>query len=197
MTDATPISLGMMTLAAFISRFEQDGPFEILEGEIVPKMPNVFGHGLVANRLAAAMNAVAATKGRGEAFVETTFIRPEDSLEGWVKGSRIPDVMFITSERLDAYQSSTPDWRSKPLMLVPDIVIEVVSPTDSYSDVDAKVTRYLNDGVQFVWVVDPQRNKVAIHEHDSSVQVNLSAGATLTGGDVLPEFEIEVTKLFR
>ena len=62
------------------------------------------------------------------------------------------------------------DWQFKPFVIVPDLCVEIVSANDNYQDVDAKVDRYLSDGVKLVWVM---RNQ----------SVAVFSRLTLTGGD--------------
>ncbi|MCK6581101.1 MAG: hypothetical protein L6Q98_23675, partial [Anaerolineae bacterium] len=46
----TAVEMGLLTLDEFIRRFDEEGPFEILEGEIAPKMPNVARHTLTMHK---------------------------------------------------------------------------------------------------------------------------------------------------
>jgi len=82
------------------------------------------------------------------------------------------------------------------LALVPDVVAEVVSPTDRHTDIAAKVRRYLDDGVQLVWVVDPQARVVTAHRAGSDHSLWLSGEAVLSGADVTPGFELPLPRLF-
>ena len=88
-----------------------------------------------------------------------------ESLPNWVKGSRVPDLC-----------------------------VEVISANDSYIDVDAKVERYLADGVRVVWVFNPRQKSIAIHTPDSIRR--LSEDDALDGGEVLPSFSVPVGTLF-
>jgi len=47
--------------------------------------------------------------------------------------------------------------------IAPDLAVEVVSPHDLYSEVEAKVNDYLGAGVSLVWVVDPPTRSVRVH----------------------------------
>lgn len=192
MTDTMLTGIGLMTLEEFTRRQDEDGPFEILDGEIVPKMPNVASHAITIKRLFVALLGFE-SKGI-EVFSEATFVLLDDT--HWVKGSRIPDLMVYKSERLKDYYQNTPDWESKPFALVPDLVIEVVSPTDKYSDIDARFARYLEDGVRVVWITDPQQRKAAVHRAGSSQQTNLVVGDTLTEGEIIPDYALSLAELF-
>jgi Uma2 family endonuclease len=130
--------------------------------------------------------------GRGEAFSEAPYVLVE--AKNWVKGSRVPEVMYCSAERLKAYREQVPDWKSKPLILVPDLVVEVVSANDRYTDIQSKVEVYQNDGVNLIWVIDPHRQKVIVHQ--GNLQTILSVQDTLSGGEVVPGFEVPVADLF-
>lgn len=100
---------------------------------------------------------------------------------------RAPDLMFYPKERLDP--SSIPrSYLQEP----PDLVVEVVFPTDSRSDIEAKVEEHLNMGVKATWLLDPQRRAVTVLPQ----RRNLKEGDILEEGDVLPGFSIPVPALF-
>jgi Uma2 family endonuclease len=181
-----------MPLADFI-RWSSEAPFELIDGQVVPRMPTVSGHNKASKRIFMLLVPFEA-EGLGEVFQEATYVLTD--APDWVRGSRIPDVMFVSAAKLKQFEESIPDADSKPYILVPDIAVEVVSPTDSYSDIDARVSRYLQDGVLLIWIIDPQRQKVAVHQLGSDQQANLEGDAILDGGAVLPGFKVAVKEIF-
>lgn len=195
MVAPTPIKVGM-PVDEFIRLFEQDGPFELIDGERTRMTPNVFGHIRATNRLFALLFAFVSPRHLGEVFSEGTFTLTDPTDPNWVKGSRIPDIMFIRAERLAAYEQTTPNARDLPLALVPDLVVEIVSPTDLYSKVNIKVQKYLADGVKLVWVVDLMRESVVVHETGSNAATTLTKDQMLTGGSVMEGFEIKIASIF-
>jgi Uma2 family endonuclease len=80
--------------------------------------------------------------------------------------------------------------------LVPDLCVEIVSPSENYTDVNAKVALYFEDGVKIVWIIDPQQRTIAIYERGSDQFTLLGQDRTLSGGDVLPGFEIALADIF-
>lgn len=182
-----------MALADFVEQYNQQ-PFELVNGEVVTLSPNVAGHNYTGKRLFRALDTFIEPRKLGELAYETPFALSDTA--DWVKGSRTPDLMFFSAERWSAYIAATPDWKSKPYLLVPDLVIEVVSPNDRYTDIQDKIDGYLGDGVQVAWVVDPQRRKIIIHVADSDQQTTLRESGTLTGGEILPGFSVPVKSLF-
>jgi Uma2 family endonuclease len=69
----------------------------------------------------------------------------------------------------------------------PDLVVEVVSPNDTVSDLDAKIHEFLQAGTKLVWVVNPETRTVLVRRADGTLQL-LTDPAELTGEAVLPGF---------
>jgi Uma2 family endonuclease len=186
-TEATPL----MPLEAWIEQFARH-PFEWIDGAKIPMSPSVAGSNYTAAILFRALDRIVSAKGLGEVMLEASFAFTRTTQ--WVYKSLVPDIAYIEAQKLAAYRANTPDWKRKPYMVVPDLVAEIVSPTDLYMDVRRKVTRYLEEGVRLVWVVDYVNEVVEVftaqggHEHRKS--------DTLTAGDVLPGFELALETLF-
>ncbi|MBC7809781.1 MAG: Uma2 family endonuclease [Burkholderiales bacterium] len=194
MAVAPTITTAGMTIEDFIRRYDSVGPFELIEGEIIPVSPTVLGHNVCTRTVLLVVHDHAVKHNLGEAFSEAPFVLEYTS--NWVTGSRVPDVMFVSAARMTAYKQQTPDWASKPLILVPDLVVEVVSPGDKYSEVEEKVARYLDDGVKLIWVVNPQTQTVNVYTLGNSQFTRLTAADMLDGGDVLPEFKLAIKDIF-
>jgi Uma2 family endonuclease len=69
------------------------------------------------------------------------------------------------------------------------------------SDLDEKVNQYLIDGVQIVWILDPQKQRVSVNkllsqQPFSKQQTLLTPTDTLTAGDLIPGFGIQVATIF-
>lgn len=183
-----------ITIEEFIRLYGDEGPFEIIEGERVPVAPQITRSGRIAGRLFLELAAYVKQNNLGEVFTEVPFVLVLELQ--WVAGSRVPDLMFVRADRLAQLAAADPEWENKPLTLVPDLVVEIISPTDRASDVSKKIARYLQDGVQIAWLIDPEIQVVTIHASGSKQITRLSSEDTLTGGDVVPGFEMAVAKLF-
>jgi Uma2 family endonuclease len=185
-----------MPLDEFLEQnYEQ--PFELINGERRPVLPNVAGHSDLIRRLFLMLYHFLSTKLLGEVYSETTFVLSDADDSNWVIGSRIPDLMVYMGNRLPEYQAAVPDWRTRPFALVPDFVIEVVSPNDKFSDLDAKIDAYLADGVRLIWVIDPQRRKAIVHAPDMEQPRHLAGDAVLDGEEVVPGFQVVLSELFK
>lgn len=102
-----------------------------------------------------------------------------------------PDGAFVRAERLP---SAAEQEHFAPV--VPDLVVEVVSPSDSMTKVDDKVTRYLAAGVWLVWVFHPRWRTVTVRRPNQPARV-LGETDELDGEDVLPGFRLAVSEIFR
>jgi Uma2 family endonuclease len=192
MQDVTRVG---MSLVDFNSAFTQR-PFEMYDGEIVYLIPTVFGPGKIIQRLFVLLYAFIANNRLGEIYQEITFILPDRDDPNWVRGSRVPDLMFYNGTRIADYMQQHPDWYNSPLTLVPDLVVEVVSPTDHYSDVEKKVSAYPADGVRLIWIVDGQTQRVAVQRAGSNQQTNLTITDVLEGEEMLPGLRLPVSDIF-
>ena len=102
-----------------------------------------------------------------------------------------PDVAFVSAERLPP-----PDEQNRFLEIAPDFVVEVVSPSDRFTDLNDKVMLYLNAGVRLVWVVDPMRETITVYTAEHSPQV-VTTSDTIDCSDVIPECAFSVAEVFR
>ena len=103
---------------------------------------------------------------------------------------RVPDVAFVRAERAPRGQAR----KSFP-RLAPDLVVEVLSPSDRASEVVAKLEMYQKAGVPLIWLVDPNNETVTIIAAGHATRV-VKRGDTLDGGEVLPDFSVSVSDIF-
>lgn len=188
----TTVQSQVMSLNDFIAAYGQE-PFEYVDGEQVVLAPQVTRSSRNAGFIFRHLANFVDNNQLGEVFIEAPFVLLDAS--NWVRGSRTPDVMFYSQAQLDVIQQD-PEWEDKPLIGAPLLAIEVVSPTDAYSQVVKKVAGYLEDGVQLVWVVEPKQQTVTVHAADSNLQAKLTIADTLDGGEVLPGFSLPLSELF-
>jgi len=107
----------------------------------------------------------------------------------------VPDLLFFAAVRWKHYTETMNDWQHKPFIMVTDLVVEIVSANDRFTDVQKKVNHYLSDGVRLIWVIDPDTQTTNLYYGDHLI--TLSGTDTLTGGDVLPSFSIALADLFK
>lgn len=102
---------------------------------------------------------------------------------------RKPDVSFIQSGRV------TNEIMRGFIKIPPDVAVEVVSPNDTYYEVEDKVAEYLAAGVRLVWVANPSTKTIRVHRPGKDPN-EVAMGEELTGDDVLPEFRVAVKEIF-
>ncbi len=183
-----------MTIGDFVRLYEDEGPFELIDGERIHLSPPLMKHVKTTHNLLFDLHLHVKKHHLGEVFSETPFVVAHTS--NWVRGSRVPDLLFVAAERFADYQTQVPDWQDKPLVLVPDLVAEIVSANDRYTEIAEKVRRYLEDGVQVIWLVDPFERIVIVYTAGSNQQTRLTEGDALDGGSVIPGFSMPVAALF-
>ena len=76
----------------------------------------------------------------------------------------------------------------------PDLAVEVISPSNEAADIRLKIWQLLDAGTTLIWIVYPELQIVDAHTRDSVATLN--AADTLSGGEVLPGFEIPVHEIF-
>ena len=103
---------------------------------------------------------------------------------------REPDIAFISAEKLPL-NVDVPGYSQ----VVPDLVVEIFSPTDNLASVNDKAQMWLHFGVQSVWVVFPESRTVEVHSASAS-PVLLGQEDQLDGGAVLPGFTCTVSEIF-
>ncbi|MFM7150428.1 MAG: Uma2 family endonuclease [Gemmataceae bacterium] len=101
---------------------------------------------------------------------------------------RGPDVAFWSKERL-------PEIPEGYIEVPPDLVVEVVLPSDHFSRINRKIREYLDKGVRLVWVVDPKDRSVTVYCPGRG-NLMLTEKDTLDGEMVLPGFSCRVADLF-
>jgi Uma2 family endonuclease len=80
--------------------------------------------------------------------------------------------------------------------VVPEVVVEVISPTDRYFAVTDKVQEYLDAGVKLVWVVHPEQQTVMVYRATGGDPSLLHIHDSLSGEDVLPGFSCPLASIF-
>lgn len=168
-----------------LARLGDIGPSELIKGEIVYMSPTGFWHGSVEGRISRIVGNFVSAQGLGEVFSGEVGIytqRNPDTI-------RAADVGFVSRGRLAQVKSKS------YLDVAPELVVEILSPDDRWSDLTDKLDEYFAIGVNVIWVVDPRRKQVYVYRSVTDVQ-RLSVEETLTGGEALPSFSVPVAELF-
>ena len=163
-----------------------DGLYEVIDGRIVEKPPMAAYSVWIANILLSHLGAYAISQGLGRTVCEMLFdINPG-------KPQRRPDVAYVSYERWAKNRKVPVDnaWQ-----VVPDLAVEVVSPSNTAEGVLSKVLEYFDAGVRLVWVIYPIQHLVQVFESPTLIRV-VRRSEPLDGVPVLPGFQLPLSTLF-
>ncbi|HLZ72351.1 MAG TPA: Uma2 family endonuclease [Dehalococcoidia bacterium] len=162
------------------------GRWELLDGEVVPMPPAGGEHNWVMNRFDVRLTTYVEANDLGVVLPGDTGIilgRRPDRI-------RAPDLCFFAKGRLPGDRPP-----SGYLEIIPDFVVEIVSPGDRAGEIQQKTDEWLNAGVRLVWVAYPESRTVVVSS-GSDTQRIYRVGDALTGDPVLPGFSTPVAALF-
>ncbi len=167
-------------------KISSNGRYELIEGVIYEMSPTGEKHGLIAWKIMYKIGH----------FVEKNKLGIITSSETGYKLSsnpdtvRAPDAAFKSNEKLAG--ESVADGYST---VMPDLVIEVNSPSDSYTKIAGKVQDWIGAGVKLVWVIEPSDKTVAVYDEGGKCTI-LNEHDELDGKDILPGFKCQVRDIF-
>lgn len=138
------------------------------------------------SRLTTLLSIWAEQEGSGVVFDSSCgFILPNGAI-------RSPDVSWVKRSRL---ATLTPEQKRKFLPLCPDFVIELRSPSDHLPTLQDKMQEYVENGVSLGWLIDPEFRQVHAFQAGMTAFC-LENPVSLSGGEVLKGFDIEMTKIW-
>lgn len=165
---------------------ESERPRDLVRGKAVRMAPAGFEHGSIAGNVHVLLGSyVRAHKLGVTAVAEAGYILAHDP-----DTVRAPDISFIARERIPP--NGMPPGFSP---IVPDLVVEVISPSEGSDDIQDKLVAYLSAGTRMLWVVFPRTRTVTVYRSLQNARI-LTASDMLSGEDVVPGFACQVSELF-
>jgi len=172
----------LMTAAQFDALPEEEiRKWELLDGELIEVPSATPRHNRILARLLRPLDAFAETNRLGVVLPETDLaVRKESRLR--------PDLAFFAADT----------WRKVnldrvPVIEIPDIAVEIVSPSETHKTIQRKIEAYLKWGVKEIWLIEPDTRIVMVHT--SLGAKRLSEGSLLTS-DFVPGWQIPIDELF-
>jgi Uma2 family endonuclease len=166
---------------------DPDGqPGEIVDGRWVPVTRGTWRHGEVVLTVAFLLRLYAREHGGWSVSVADPGVklgRDPERLRG-------PDVGVVRAERAPTGKG-VDGW----LDGAPDLAVEVIGDSQTFSDMTKKALEYLAAGGKMVWVVDADPRRVVIFTPPDHVRI-LGAEEMLDGGELLAGFRCKVAELF-
>ena len=177
------ISTDKLTIEEFFQLTEGDRPYELVDGKAIPKMsPKSFHSAVQAALLILLQN-----------WRETGRVYPEWAIKLQRNGSDwvpVPDLSYISYTRLSA------DWiLDEACPVAPELVIEIISPGQTFGDLTEKATDYLQAGIDRVWLIDTKSQSITVFYPDTLLKT--FRGSSKISDNLLPELEITPQQIFQ
>ena len=160
--------------------------YELVKGDLIMMSPAGSEHGWIAGRIFVRLATHVENHDLGRAYAAETGFKIAASHDT----VRAPDACFVSHERLNTVEET----RSY-LPLAPDLVVEVVSPNDTSSNVEAKAEEWLDAGSKIVLVADPKNESLRVYRNKVQIEV-LRSGEDFSSGDVCGAWKISVNEIF-
>ena len=159
---------------------------ELIMGVLYKKVSSGQEHGEIAMNLGSPLHQFVKARRLGRVFGSDTGVQ----LERGPDTVREPDMAFISAERMPL------DVRERRYaQVVPDLVVEIVSPSDRPIPVYDKAQMWLRHGALLVWIIDPETRTILALPQSGPTRT-YTEDDTLDGDDVLPGFTCAVRDIF-
>jgi Uma2 family endonuclease len=161
--------------------------YEIVRGELREHQGMGILHGASGGRLHGALAMFVFERDLGEVLTsDTRYVFPDDP-----PSTLAPDISFVRGDRWPP--GELPDRYGR---IVPDLVAEFKSPSNTEPEMLERVNIYLEAGVPLVWLVRPSQRTITVFRADGSTRL-LTETDELDGAPVLPGFRLPVSEVFR
>ncbi len=186
MTTQTTPHTKLLTADDLLRLYSRGVRGELIRGVLCETMPAGQRHGKIVAALLIRLGNFTEPRELG------TLVASDSGV--WLEGDpdtvREPDIAFTSVERLPL-DADVPGYAE----VVPDLVVEIASPSDSRRGVHDKARMWLSHGVRLVWVVHPETRTIDVHRADHAT-ATLGVDDALDGMDVLPGFSCAVKTVF-
>lgn len=160
--------------------------YELVRGELRRMTPAGSEHGRIAVRITWRLARHVEENRLGTVYAAETGFRLATDPDT----VRAPDAAFVSRDRAEAVGDVEGFWPEAP-----QLAVEVISPGDSYADVEEKVFDWLDAGTKMVVVINPRQRSATVYRSPTDITALAETGV-LDGGDVVPGFELAVREIF-
>ena len=178
--------IDLITANELLQRKDDGFRYELVRGELIKMSPAGHQHGRIALNLTTSLDQFVRANQLGAVYAAGTGFK----LAVDPDGVRAPDAAFIRRERVEEVGRTAGFWPGAP-----DLAAEVVSPGDTYAEVQDKIADWLDAGTRLVVVVNPSTQTVALYRSRSDIRI-LTMDDVLDGGEVVPNWTLPVRDIF-
>lgn len=179
------VSNKFMTAEELLHLPDDSYRYELVKGELRQMPPAGFEHGSLAIKIGWRLGQYVEVNNLGLVLAAETGFKISSDPDT----VRAPDVGFVRKDRLPA------ELPKGYFPGAPDLAVEVISPSDTFQEVEEKVFDWLESGTSLVWVINPSRRRVTIYRSLTEFTV-LTENDELSGGDTVPGFRCRISELF-
>ena len=192
-TTGNEVKKKKIALADYLLMPELNHPYEIIDGEMMPSPAPIPAHQIIGANIFTPLNQYVKTKELGVVlFAPVDIILQRDPLR-----TRQPDVLFIHKDKLPG--TSLDDLEGLQLLeITPDLVIEVLSPSDTKKVLTGKLTDYQRTGVKECWLVSRETRSVEVLRLSAkqSEQAGFYGLGEIVHSEVLMDLRLAVDAIF-
>jgi Uma2 family endonuclease len=169
-------------------RMPDDGfRYELVKGELRRMAPAGHEHGRVAVRFTWRLAQHVEANNLGAVYAaETGFLISSNP-----DTVRAPDVAFVSRGRLEDVVKKEGYWPGAP-----DLAVEVVSPGDTYTEVEEKAVEWLEAGTLMVLALNPRKGSITVYRSVNDIVI-LNEEAILDIDGIVPGFKVTVKEIFK
>ncbi|MSU60277.1 MAG: Uma2 family endonuclease [Pedosphaera sp.] len=161
---------------------------EMVNGELVMSPKNNFIHGRICTRLLTAIENFNQQHRLGVVLDSSTGF--------WMfnRNCRAPDISFVPRTRLETLKFKPSSRKFFPG--APDLAVEILSPSNSRSEIDARLRDFFSSGTQIAWLINPDTDSVEVCRSLTQRRL-IGPGGELDGENLLPGFRYPINDLFK
>lgn len=176
----------LLTAEDLWKQFDDGYRYELVKGEIRRTPLTGFEHGIISTAIGCFLDKHVKINRLGSVCSAGTGFKISQKPDT----VRAPDAAFVRQSSIEEKGIPKGYWEGAP-----DLAVEVISPSDTYTQVAEKVDEWLNAGCAMVWVMNPRRETVEVYSSPEDITV-LRGDDILDGGDVIEGFQCSVKDLF-
>lgn len=141
-----------LSFEEFLDWCDEDTHAEWADGKVIVFSPASSTHQRIGGFLEAILRVYVEKMEIGEILGAPFLMRMPE-----LKRGREPDILFVSSERLDIIEET---YLSEPA----DLVVEIISPDSISRDRGRKFTEYEQSGINEYWIIDPYRGEALFYQ---------------------------------